>query len=76
MSDDRTPENNHSHLGEAQTLEDFARRALVAACIGAGVLDMLLLLWYAMDVLLLVFAGLLLGVFLRGLCRPLSERLG
>lgn len=76
MSDDRTPKNNHSHEGEGQTLGDFARRALAAACIGAGVLVMLLLMWYAVDVLLLVFAGIILGVFLRGLCRPLSALLG
>lgn len=76
MSSGLTPEDKDSYKGGAQRLGDFARRALVAACTGAGTLVMLLLLWYAVDVLLLVFAGILLGVFLRGLSRPFSARLG
>lgn len=52
----------------------FARRAVLASVIGAGVVAAGLLLWYAVDVLLLVFAGVLLGVLLRGLTVFVSER--
>lgn len=52
----------------------FARRTFVAVCIAAGVTLLLLLLWYAADVLLLVFAAVLLAVFLRGLSDMLSRR--
>lgn len=53
----------------------FARRALVATCIATGVAFVLLLLWYAAEVLLLVFAAVLLAVFLRGLSDLLSKRI-
>lgn len=45
----------------------FTRRALLAAGVVALVTLLLLLLWYAVDVLLLAFAGVLLAVFLRSL---------
>lgn len=51
----------------------FTRRALIAASIAAGVGIVVLLLWYAVDVLLLVFAGVLFGVLLRGVTRILSR---
>ena len=50
----------------------FALRALTAASVTAGVALFLLLLWHAADVLLLVFAAILLAVALRGL----SEQVG
>lgn len=59
--------NSHSH-------PRFARRALAAMCIAAGVALVLLLLWYVVEVLLLVFAAVLLAVFLRGLSDLLSKR--
>jgi predicted PurR-regulated permease PerM len=40
------------------------------------VLTLALLVWYAVEVLLLVFAGVLLAVFLRGLSAGLSRRTG
>lgn len=54
----------------------FAWRALTAASLAAGVIVVLLLLWYAVDVLLLVFAGVLCGVLLRGLARLTSNLTG
>ena len=57
----------------ADTEGSFARRALVAAIIAAGVGVVVLLLWYAVDVLLLVFAGVLFGVLLRGVTRMLKR---
>lgn len=47
--------------------QSFALRALVAVSVAAGVFILLALLWYAADVLLLVFAAVLLAVALRGL---------
>ena len=54
----------------------FAGRAFVAILIGAGALMLLLVFWYAVDVLLLVFAGILFGVFLQGLTGIVSDRTG
>ncbi len=54
----------------------FTRRALTASGIAAGVVVVVLLLWYAVDVLLLVFAGVLFGVLLRGLSRMTSRLTG
>ena len=46
---------------------------LDAAAVGALVVG-LLFVWYARDVLLLVFAGILLGIFLRRLTMIISDR--
>lgn len=51
-----------------------ARRVLVASSIVAAFVVGLLFLWYARDVLLLVFAGVLVSVFLRRLATLLSDR--
>ena len=48
---------------------NYARRVLLVA----GIFLALLLLWYAADVLLLAFAGVLLAIFLRGLSDLVSE---
>ena len=47
--------------------QGFALRALTAASISAGVVLLLLLLWYAADVFLLGFGAVLVAVALRGL---------
>lgn len=54
----------------------FARMVVTVVGITVAVLLALLLLWYAVDVLLLVFAGILLAIFLRGLGDKLSKRTG
>lgn len=51
----------------------ITRRALISAAIAAAVLLGLLLFWYFAHVLLLVFAGVLLAIFLRGLANLLSS---
>ncbi len=56
--------------------DGFVRRMLIGVGITVAVLLVLLLLWYAIDVLLLVFAGILVAIFLRGLSDKLSERTG
>ncbi len=52
----------------------FARRALVAIGGAAAVVVLLLFVWYARDVLLLAFAGVLLAVFLRRQATWISAR--
>ncbi len=54
----------------------FAGRALVTIALAVGIIAGLLLLWYTVNVLLLVFAGLLLAVFLHGLSDWLSKHTG
>jgi predicted PurR-regulated permease PerM len=63
-----------THARSAEPLGATARRALVAAAVVAAVVVALLFLWYARDVLLLVFAGVLVSVFLRRLATLLSDR--
>jgi predicted PurR-regulated permease PerM len=54
-------------------LKDFALRVLVTATISAAVAVLLLVAWSAADMLLLVFAGILLAVLLRGTAGLLSR---
>ncbi len=54
----------------------LARHALVVTCVVAAVALVLLLVWYAADLLLLVFAAVLVSVLLRGLSRALRNRTG
>jgi predicted PurR-regulated permease PerM len=56
--------------------KDTAQHALVYVGIGTGILLLLALLWYALDVLLLLFIGVLLAVLLRAPADWLSERTG
>ena len=50
------------------------QRALAAFGVAATVAVLLLFVWYARDVLLLAFAGVLVGVFLRRLATWVSDR--
>ena len=54
----------------------FARSVLVATLVVASVALVLLFVWYAADLLMLVFAGLLVSILLRGFTRFLSEKTG
>lgn len=54
----------------------FARRVLVATLIVASVALLLLFVWFAADLLMLVFAGVLVSVLLRGLSELLQRRMG
>lgn len=51
-------------------------RVVKTTCIVAAAVILLLIFWYAVDVLLLVFAGVLVGVFLHGLSHPISQYTG
>jgi predicted PurR-regulated permease PerM len=59
-----------------QTFSPFTRRVWVAVGITVSVIVLLLVLWQLAQVLLVVFAGILLAVFLRGLTRPLADKTG
>lgn len=50
----------------------FARRVLIVVAI----LGLAFLLWYLVDVLLLVFAAVLVAVLLRAIARPIDRRTG
>ncbi len=54
----------------------FARYMLIATLVVAGVTLLLLFVWYAADLLLLVFAGVLISILLRGFSRFVSEKTG
>jgi predicted PurR-regulated permease PerM len=52
----------------------FARRVLIAALVVVSVLLVLLLVWYAADLLMLVFAGVLISILLRSFSEFLTTR--
>ena len=54
----------------------FYRRVLIAAGIFVAVLLLLYFLWQAANVMLLIFAGVLLAIFLRSLAEGLSKFTG
>lgn len=70
----RAQRQNPDQQQRDEVTTGFAHRVLIAAFIFAAVIIVLLLLWYAVDVLMLVFAGILLAVFLRGVSDWLSAR--
>jgi predicted PurR-regulated permease PerM len=53
--------------------DSFTRRVLVTAAIVTGIILLLFLLWYAADVLLLIFGSILVAVFLVSLSTVLSR---
>lgn len=55
---------------------EFMLRSAIAAAIAAAVLAILSLLWYARQLLLVTFAGIVLAVFLRSLADRVSRRTG
>lgn len=58
---------------EASRQVSFPRRVLTTVAIAMAVIVVLLFFWRIAEVLLLIFAGLLLAVFLRGLANLLSR---
>jgi predicted PurR-regulated permease PerM len=61
--------------GESASLA-FARRVFVATCVVASVALVLYFVWYAADLLMLVFAGVLVSILLRGFGRILAQKTG
>lgn len=60
-------------MTDSDSTQRFIRRVLLATGITAFVILVALLLWYAVDVFLLAFAGILVAIFLRSLSDWLSE---
>jgi predicted PurR-regulated permease PerM len=54
----------------------FAHRVLIATGLVTGVALVLLCVWYAADLLMLVFAGVLVSILLRGFSRLLTRTTG
>ncbi len=58
---------NHGPANPPQEGSSFAQRALIAGAVAIGAVIVLAFLWYAARTLLLVFAAVLVGVFLHAL---------
>jgi predicted PurR-regulated permease PerM len=69
MPDD--PDDFHSHR-----LDAFAVRALVFCSILIGLVVLALFIWYSLHVVLLIFAGILMAILLRGLSDAISSVTG
>ena len=61
-------------MNNKEQLREFTRKVLLTVGIVTIVVLMLLLSWRAINVLLLIFAGLLLAVFLNGISQWISDR--
>ncbi|HSH78414.1 MAG TPA: AI-2E family transporter [Herpetosiphonaceae bacterium] len=68
---ERQPET--SDTGVRSLRSPFVRRALVVAGIGTALVLGLALVWAVAEVLLLIFAGILVAILLRGLSRLVSD---
>src|SRR5262245_58488766 len=68
------PELNTSHEAEANL--ESTRRVFVATCVVASMALVLYFVWYASDLLMLVFAGVLVSILLRGFSRFLTQKTG
>lgn len=78
MSAERLPERSGRRKLDLESPAEQAKRVLLTAVLAGAVAALFLMVWQIADIVLLVFASLLLAVFLRGLaeflCRhtPLS----
>jgi predicted PurR-regulated permease PerM len=73
------PKLKRTHEAEANSESssmDYLRRVFLATCIVASVALVLYLVWYAADLLMLVFAGVLVSILLRGFSRILMQQTG
>ena len=70
-----TPTSQTSRVQRDETLS-FARRVLVATLVVMGVLLLLLFIWYSADLLMLVFAAVLIAILLRTLTDFVQQRTG
>ncbi|MGH6946760.1 MAG: AI-2E family transporter [Kiloniellales bacterium] len=73
------PKNSHTDAGAPGLpvrSDGLARRVFEIVAIALAILIVAALLWYAVDVFLLVFAGILLAILLRAPSDWLSERTG
>ena len=63
-------------MPEPAPIPSFIRRAMIAVAIAVAALILVYFLWQAAHVLLLVFAGVLLAIFLRTLAEALFNERG
>ena len=54
----------------------FAHRVLIATCVVVSVLAVLIFIWYAADLLMLVFASVLVSILLRAFTEFVSRKTG
>ena len=73
ISETETPPDNEIFDGEKRSRREFVRRVLIVVGIIAAVALLLLVLWQGTQVILLIFAGLLVGIFLRGIADFISR---
>ena len=59
-----------------QVPPSFSVKVLIASCIFVGIVALALFLWYSIHVVLLIFAGVLIAILLRGLADAVAERTG
>lgn len=57
----------------ASSFSRFTRRAATAIAVGVAIILALVVFWRLLDVMLVIFAGILLAVFLRGLTNWVAE---
>ena len=60
-------------IGSSKSVQQFARQTFTATAIVFSVALLLLFVWFAADLLLLLFAGLLVSILLCGLSRAIRE---
>lgn len=60
----RSDSNNYSWVDRMSHYRELAYRALICASVVIGLLLLVMFLWYALDVILLIVAGILLAVLL------------
>lgn len=73
------PESNSACVEEVKRESAslaFARQVFIATLVVTGVVLVLLFIWYAADLLMLVFAGVLISILLRGFTRLLGQKTG
>jgi predicted PurR-regulated permease PerM len=68
------PALESGQLSPRRWRDTFFRRAFVVVGITIAIILLLLFVWFSFQVLLLVFAGILMAIFLHGLADWLSER--
>ena len=67
---------NNKHADSPQVPQSFSLKVLIAASITVAILILAFFLWYSVQVLLLIFAGVLMSIILRGIGESVSQRTG
>jgi predicted PurR-regulated permease PerM len=67
-------EGNSEHRYQNEARAEFNRRLFLTMGAGVAVVTLLLLLWHTVEILMLIFAGILLAVLLRGFSDWVSRR--